>query len=253
MATRKTTTAKRKARRPPDRSNWGGRREGAGRKPKGEVAGVPHRPREPISSRYPALVVLKVEKGMPSLRGKAERQLLFLVLANQCERDGFRLVHFSLQRDRFYLIVEGTDRAKVARALKGLGVAASVRLNRLWGRRGRLFTDRYEIHVLKSPKAVRDALAYLLRNEKRREMEQKGFLKAPASSGPWFDGWQQRLDLNGIESAPSPVARARSALLTTDWRRLGLIAIGETPHVTFEKLTKRNTGTVAAVAGAGRG
>ncbi|HEX6813908.1 MAG TPA: hypothetical protein VF384_19960, partial [Planctomycetota bacterium] len=56
----------------PFRPRRGGRRPGAGRKPKGDKAGVSHRPRAPLAARFPAHVTFKLQRGLPRLRHKAE-------------------------------------------------------------------------------------------------------------------------------------------------------------------------------------
>ena len=48
--------------------NWGGARKGAGRKPKGERAGVSHTTRAKLASRFPVHVTVRLLKGFPSLR-----------------------------------------------------------------------------------------------------------------------------------------------------------------------------------------
>ncbi len=49
-------------------ANWGGKRKGAGRKPKGEKAGVSHAKRPALVARFPVHVTLKLVQGLPSLR-----------------------------------------------------------------------------------------------------------------------------------------------------------------------------------------
>ncbi|HEX5051991.1 MAG TPA: hypothetical protein VFZ65_09480, partial [Planctomycetota bacterium] len=56
----------------PARCQHGGRRAGAGRKPKGETAGVHHREREALASRFPVHVTVKLLPGLPRLRSKCE-------------------------------------------------------------------------------------------------------------------------------------------------------------------------------------
>src|SRR5262245_24646332 len=46
----------------------GGARPGAGRKPKGDVAGVAHRVRSKLAARFPAHVTVKLSRGLPRLR-----------------------------------------------------------------------------------------------------------------------------------------------------------------------------------------
>ena len=49
-------------------TNWGGKRRGAGRKPKGRRAGVPHDKRPKLAKSKPVLVTQKVRLDVPSLR-----------------------------------------------------------------------------------------------------------------------------------------------------------------------------------------
>ena len=100
-------------------------------------------------------------------------------------------------------------------------------MNRAFGRRGQVLRDRYHLHVLRSPKEVRNALAYVLLNARKHARRVKQELAIdPASSGRWFDGWRQRVARDG--SRPS-VARARTWLLSKGWRRHGLIDALEVP------------------------
>jgi hypothetical protein len=50
----------------------GGSRAGAGRKPNGETAGVNHRQREALASRFPVHVTVKLLRALPRLRQRAE-------------------------------------------------------------------------------------------------------------------------------------------------------------------------------------
>ena len=51
-----------------DLPTWGGRRKGAGRKPTGSKAGVPHRALRPHLASHPLHVTLKLRKEYPRLR-----------------------------------------------------------------------------------------------------------------------------------------------------------------------------------------
>jgi hypothetical protein len=90
-------------------------------------------------------------------------------------------------------------------------------LNRLWKRSGRVFADRYHAHVLKTPREVRNALAYVLRNASHHGIHLAG--PDPCSSGAWFDGWRGHV----CEFVASPMPAARTWLLAQGWRRHGLI------------------------------
>ena len=50
---------------------WGGRRKGAGRKPKGRVALVSHEARPEFDGRTPVHVVMRVRDDVRSLRARA--------------------------------------------------------------------------------------------------------------------------------------------------------------------------------------
>lgn len=104
------------------------------------------------------------------------------------------------------------------------------RMNRLLGRRGRLFSERYHARPLKSPLEVRRAIAYVLLNVYKHGGAGEGI--DPMSTGETFDGWAE----SAIRAGPSH-DRARlwgaqppqTWLLRDGWRRHGLIAFGERP------------------------
>src|SRR5688572_6801724 len=76
---------------------WGGRRKGAGRKPAGAKAQLPHRARPVHSRSHPIHVTLRVVRGMPSLRGKSAFKDIKRAMECVYWREGFRLAHFSVQ------------------------------------------------------------------------------------------------------------------------------------------------------------
>jgi REP-associated tyrosine transposase len=89
--------------------------------------------------------------------------------------------------------------------------------------------DRYHLRLLRTPREVRNALGYVLLNV-RKHRAQRGLATPtqvdPASSGPWFCGWESALPR--ANDAPV-VAAARSWLLRVGWLRWRRIAIEETP------------------------
>ena len=146
----------------------GGARKGSGPKPKGEKAGVPHRVRAELKGRYPVLVTMSVAKGLPGLRSGKVRGVLWEAFAKGCERDGFRMVEFSVQEDHLHLIVEGRDRRSLCEGLRGLAVRIARALNKVWQRTGQVFGDRYHDRILKTPREVKNALRYVLQNRAPR-------------------------------------------------------------------------------------
>ena len=170
---------------------------------------------------------MKVRKGLPGLRSRGGYAALRGAFAAGCERFGFRLTQYSVQRDHVHMMCEAKDRRALARGVQGLLIRVAKALNRLWGRRGSVFADRYHDRVLRTPHDVRRALAYVLNNARRH-----GLRLAQAmdffSSGPWFNGWREKFTARGVPEV-RPVAEGRTWLLREGWRRRGLIGLTEVP------------------------
>ncbi len=211
----------------------GGKRAGAGRKPKGDEAGVSHGPRALLAARFPAHVTLKLRRGLPRLRSRPEYQALLAAFAGGCDRGGFRLTHYAVLNDHLHLLVEAADRANLSRGLQGLAIRIAKALNRLWRRRGSVFADRYHDRILKTPREVRNALRYVLANGKKHAAAGREVAVPQAidtfTSAPWFDGFREALTVRGIETLPRPVTDAHTWMLTIGWRRHGLLSVHELP------------------------
>src|ERR1700738_5349242 len=147
-----------------DLGTWGGKRKSAGRKPAGARAGVPHQHRPALSPRHPAHVTMRVLPHVWNLRSRRAFRAIELAFASCKERDGFRLVHFSVQGNHLHLIVEARDAERLSRGMQGLATWIARRLNQLIGRRGKVFADRFHAHALRTPLEVARAVAYVLGN-----------------------------------------------------------------------------------------
>jgi putative transposase len=122
--------------------NWGGRRPGAGRKPKGEKPLVSHARRAKV--RPGARVNIRWQLD-PEVDLKGARAALASALKAGSESPGFRVAKGSL-RGRFAEFVVGArDSERLARGMQGLAIRFARALNRAVGRKGRVFTDRYEV------------------------------------------------------------------------------------------------------------
>jgi putative transposase len=142
---------------------WGGRRPGAGRKPKAATAGIPHLPRARLR-RLPIHVSWRVRKTVWNLRSRRCFRRLEEAFWAACDRFGMRITHFSVMGNHLHLIVEAEDHACLSRGMQGLGVRIAKKLNRVMGRKGAVLADRYFSRVLKTPSHVRRAVHYVLRN-----------------------------------------------------------------------------------------
>src|SRR5207237_3669374 len=69
----------------------GGKRRGAGRKPKGAEAGVPHIKRPALAARHPVHVTLRVLSHVWNLRSRRSFRAIARAFARGKERNGFRL------------------------------------------------------------------------------------------------------------------------------------------------------------------
>lgn len=216
---------------------WGGRRKNAGRKPTGARSGVSHRRREPLASRFPVSVTLRVREHVPSLRRGKAYQLVREALEAASERGDFRVVEFSVQTNHIHLIVEAHHKEALARGMQALSIRIAKGLNRLMETRGKVLADRYHARILRTPRAVRFALRYVLNNRRKHaELPLDPMWRRwidPCSSALWFDGWSRKPDLSTwpatARRAERFLPRARTWLLRRGWRRHGLIDPASAP------------------------
>ncbi|MBL8897833.1 MAG: transposase [Planctomycetes bacterium] len=216
----------------------GGKRKGAGRKPKNAEPGMPHRQRSKKKRNEPLHVTVSLADGLPSLRRGGALKLVLAALNASSDRHGMRIVQYSIQRDHLHLLVEADDRECVARGMNALLSPLARALNKLWCRRGKVFPERYHDEVITTPTQARNALRYVLQNGKKHGVVAPSSIDL-CSSAPTFDGWMVRPSTASFPTAPAvaTVAPASTWLLTTGWRRHGLLDIREFPQP--NKLTGR--------------
>ena len=207
----------------------GGPRKGAGRKLEAPKPMVSHRKREVIDGREPVHATVRLIEGLPSLRRMRVLGVLKGAFAAGRDRFGFRLVHWSVQSNHIHLLVEAEGNEALSRGMQGLQVRMAKALNKLWERKGRVFSDRFHARVLKTPTEVRNALLYVLQNARRHGLKLHSHLDAYAS-GFWFSGWREGLPRLVGDLGPLPLTRSRTWLLETGWwLRHGLIGPQESP------------------------
>ncbi len=212
-----------------------GRRPGAGRR------SVRHRRREEHSSSHPVHVVMRSR--FRPLRSQFVFPTIRLALAKAARAHAnFRITQFSVQGDHLHLIVEADGKQALSRGVQGLAIRIARRVNALVSRSGRLWADRFFSRELRSPRVVRNALAYVLNNF-RKHGAAGGSRIDPYSSAPYFSGFRGLRGLAPFELAARvafpltprgvappadpehfPVVTARTWLGRSGWRRS--IAIG---------------------------
>jgi REP element-mobilizing transposase RayT len=202
----------------------GGRRPGAGRPKSGRLVGVPHRARPRHDKDHPVHVTWPVLRDLPSLRKPVVARAIGDAIRTSTSsharrRTSFRILHFSVQRDRVHLIIEAGSKGTLMRSLRGLGVWIARRVNEVIDRTGRVLADRYEEKALTTPREVRNAIIAVLGGEGGASVDE-------FSSARWFAGWAKPPEM---PEEPSPVAQPRTWLARVGWRRLGAVRAGERP------------------------
>src|SRR5262245_5735072 len=160
-------------------TRWGGLRAGAGRKP-GPSRRDPHRCRAPLAARFPCHITLKVRRQIHSPRSVRPVLELERRFAAACERGRVRLVHYSVQSDHLHAIVEAASSRDLASGMKAIGARLARAANRVFALGGPVLADRDHLRVLRTPREVRNAIAYVLLNARRHLAQGGQALPLPA-------------------------------------------------------------------------
>lgn len=222
------------ARKPTGRGGW---RPNAGR-PRSRD-GVAHDVRADVKDRHPQHVTVHVVDGLPSLRDRRLLDDVHLSIA-EAQRPHFSIVHFSVMTNHIHLLLETDDKAALSRGIGTFESQLARRINKHFGTTGNVFDDRYHTRSLTTPHEVRNALRYVLNNERHHAYE-RGTAHPPNwfdpySSAAWFDGWDRALPRDEpwkrwILERPAPTAEPRTWLLAKGWKLHGLLALDDTPGV----------------------
>ena len=170
----------------------GGPGRGQGRKP-GRSGRVPHTRRPFVDKNHPVHVSTRVMQGMPSLRGAKLWAAVRQGFVHGCQKDHFRIVHFSVQGMHIHFICEAKNRRQLSRGVQAFKVRVARAVNRACARTGSVFADRYHERIIKNPTQCRHAIAYVLNNQRHHAHEEgatyaKGRVD-PCSSASSFTGW----------------------------------------------------------------
>jgi len=147
---------------------WGGRRDGAGRKPlpPGRRR-VSHRAREQFDKPTPVHVTLRVAHHVWNLRSARSFRRIARAFARRRGRHGVRLIEFTVQGNHLHLVVEADSSEALSRGMQGLAIRLSKALNAMMERSGEVFADHYHSHLLRTPTELCRAIAYVLGNATR--------------------------------------------------------------------------------------
>ena len=143
-------------------SRWGGARRGAGESP-AVCDGI----RTDAGRRWPRAIRVtsrsRFSETFPRC-GRNDSWPSWSGAGARCvERGRFRLVHFSIQGDHVHMVVEASQRTGIcARGLKSVAARFARARESSVSARGRVLADRCHVHVLRSPREVRNVIAYVL-------------------------------------------------------------------------------------------
>ena len=221
----------------------GGKRKGAGRKPRGARAGSPHQARPTIKPHHALHVVMRVVAAVGNMRRRSLYKAMRNATITAALRERFRIVHVSIQRTHVHMLVEADSKLALARGMQGFQISAARHINTALGvgcrrRRGSVFADRYHVEVITSPTRARHALSYILNNWRRHKEDQPGlaatWLVDPFSSGISFPDWkelEEKAWMWPIRETYDPlmVRRPQSWLLREGWKLRGSISAREVP------------------------
>jgi len=226
----------------------GGKRPGAGRKPRGP-RWQPHRVRAEHDCRHPVHVTMRVVGSAAGLRRKDIYLGIREATIVTARREDFRIVHMSIQHDHVHLIVEADCREALSKGVRGFSISAARQINKAITSRGgdrrtgRVIADRFHARPLTCPRAVRNAIAYTLGNWRHHGEDRADFARnwkvGPFSSGALFTGWRE---LEGSpffwplppRYHPLIVFRPRTWLLQSWHRFHPLISVGCRSFATAE-------------------
>ena len=145
-----------------------------GRPASGERQGfVAHRARETHDERHPVHVSMRRVRLAPSLREERVYRAIVLQLV-RAKRSGVRVVHYDVQDNHLHLIVEGKDREDLSSQMRKLFSRIALAANYVAQRRGALFRDRHHRQELRSPRQTRNALLYVLFNDRKHHAQNGG-------------------------------------------------------------------------------
>jgi REP element-mobilizing transposase RayT len=237
--------------KPKKKFRHGGKRPGAGRKPKNGRAGAAHKTRPILKARFPVLVTLRVHKDVRTLRKRlmyrALREATIALAKRELhdrEGDAFRIVHISIQRDHIHMLVEADHKDALSNGMQRFQISAAKHINaavsikRTERRRGSVFPDRFHQQILETPRQTRHALSYVLNNWRKHREDRLDVARTwnvdPYSTGALFAGWKERDEAVvwwRLRETYSPlvVYLPKTWLLREGWMKHGKISWTEVP------------------------
>ena len=212
---------------PNQKSTRGGARRGSGPKRKSPRKKVRHAKREHIEGPSICHVTLCIESGIPNLRKPAIFRVIEGVFRSKKRCKSFQLVHFSVQRNHFHLVVEVDSNEDLATGMQGLKVSLARQLNTHLGRSGSFFADRYHAVLVKKVLQTKNVMRYVFTNAKKHGITIPEGELDPYTSAHYFRGWSE------VRATPvdkdAPIMPPRSCLLAEPALFYGFVSVYAEP------------------------
>jgi len=175
-------------------NGWGGKRRNAGRPNLSNQ--VNHMRRPILSIKTPLHITLRLIERLPSLRKKVLLKE-FKESIRRAKALGLYIIHFSIQDNHIHLFAEARSNKAIALGMRALAgrfakyIRSYAYKVKSAKSKGSVFAGRYHLHILKTPREVRNALEYVLLNlSKHRKLIE--FIDE-FSSGSVFRNWKALL------------------------------------------------------------
>jgi putative transposase len=208
--------------------NHGGKRKGAGPKPKrhedGSRVEPSHAKRPHFTKSRPLHITLQMAEGVPNLRAVNLASVVIDAIGRANVRKDFRVVHICLLGTHIHLICEAEGPVELANGMRSVNGTIASALNERLCREGAVFAHRFHLHVLRTKTEVRNAVQYVLRNAERHGLhvtwpgsggpESRGLPRPdPLSTAAWFPYWAERELIVAPTQIPASVVRPAQCFL----------------------------------------
>src|SRR5215467_8437367 len=111
----------------------GGKRKGAGRKPKGKRAGSKHEARPTIKPYHALHVVMRVVPAVGNMRRRSMYKAVRDASITAALRERFRIVHLSIQRTHIHMLAEAENAQALGCGLQGFQISVARNVNTILG------------------------------------------------------------------------------------------------------------------------
>jgi len=149
-------------------SGHGGSRVGSGR-PKNSKF-ISHVERPHIKRNMAIHVNLHLKETLTSINLRTKDFFkLFRQAVKTARGRGLRIVHYSLMHNHLHLIIEAASNEELSKGMQSFALSLSKLVNyRVNARIKKLWQDRYWMRLLPSPREIKIALQYVLKNPQKK-------------------------------------------------------------------------------------